>query len=120
MNVFVCSRMGLALVLVAAALSARAWDYEPHRVINQLALATLPTNFPAFVRAPGAAERIAFLGGEPDRWRNMTGDLTLSHFNGPDHYIDLEDLEAVGLTPQTLPIFRYDLVASVARARAAH
>jgi hypothetical protein len=107
-------------MLLGAALSARAWDYEAHRVVNELALAALPTNFPAFVRAPGAAERIAFLSGEPDRWRNMTGDLTLSHFNGPDHYIDLEDLRPAGLTPETLPIFRYDLVAKLALARAAH
>lgn len=112
-------RAGLCAVALAT-FTARAWDYEAHRVINQLALAALPTNFPAFVRAPAAAERIAFLAGEPDRWRNMTTDLTLSHFNGPDHYLDLEDLEHCGLTPQTLPIFRYDLVAKLALARAAN
>ena len=49
---------------------ALAWDYAVHRVVNQLALASLPTNFPAFVRTPAAGERIAFLSGEPDRWRN--------------------------------------------------
>lgn len=119
MNVVLRNLLALVILLVAAR-PGRAWDYEAHRVVNQLALAALPTNFPAFVRAPGAAERIAFLGGEPDRWRNMTGDLTLSHFNGPDHYLDLEDLQHAGLTPETLPIFRYDLVAKVALARAAH
>ena len=99
---------------------ARAWDYEAHRAINQLALASLPKDFPAFVRAPAAAERIAFLGGEPDRWRNMGDELPLSHFNGPDHYLDLEELENYRLTPQTLPIFRYDFTAKLALARAAH
>ena len=34
---------------------------------------------------------IAFLAGESGRWRNV-GDLPLKHLNGPDHYIDLEDL----------------------------
>jgi hypothetical protein len=97
-----------------------AWDYEGHRVVNQLALAALPTNFPAFVRAPAAQERIAFLGGEPDRWRNTPDELPLSQLNGPDHYIDLEELDAIGLTPQTLPIFRYDFAAKLALARAAH
>jgi hypothetical protein len=98
---------------------AVAWDYEGHRVVNQLALATLPTNFPAFVRAPEMAERVAFLAGEPDRWRNMQ-DLPLAHVNGPDHYIDLEELSLYGMNPETLPVFRYDFVAQLALVRKAH
>ena len=106
--------------------SVRAWDYEGHRAVNQLALAALPTNFPAFVRAPEAAERVAFLAGEPDRWRNQgtgsnpTDDVVLSHFSGPDHYLDLEQLADYGLTPQTVPELRYDFTAKLALARAAH
>jgi hypothetical protein len=46
--------------------------------------------------------------------------LPLTHFNGPDHYIDLEDLPLYGLTPDTLPMMRYDFVADIARARAEH
>lgn len=114
----------LAAIVSAFLLSgsqlAVAWDYEGHCVVNQLALAALPKDFPAFVRVSVAAERIAFLSGEPDRWRNMGNDLPLSHFNGPDHYLDLEQLDDYGLTPQTLPIFRYDFVAKLALARAAH
>ncbi len=97
-----------------------AWDYEGHRLITQLALAALPTTFPAFVRAPAAQERIAFLSGEPDRWRNAADDLPLSQFNGPDHYFDMEDLDAIGFTPQTLPMFRFDFAAKLTLARAAH
>lgn len=97
-----------------------AWDYEGHRIVNQLALASLPTNFPAFVRAPAAEERIAYLAGEPDRWRNVPDDLPLVHGNGLDHYIDLEELALYGLTPQTLPIFRYDFAAKLATTRAFH
>jgi hypothetical protein len=73
----------LALLQIGATL-ALAWDYEGHRAVNQLALASLPTNFPAFVREPAAAERIAFLAGEMDRWRN-TPDLPLKHYSFPDH-----------------------------------
>src|SRR3954451_2991707 len=98
---------------------AQAWDYEGHRLVNQLALASLPTNFPAFVREPAAAERVAFLAGEPDRWRNMQ-DLPLKHFNGPDHYIDLEELITYGLKPELLPVFRYDFIAQLALARKAN
>jgi hypothetical protein len=100
-------------------LAAGAWDYEGHRLVNQLALASLPTNFPAFVNQPAAAERVAFLAGEPDRWRN-TPDLPLKHFNGPDHYIDLEELGVYGLKPDLLPVFRYDFIAELALARKAH
>ena len=96
-----------------------AWDYEGHRAVNELALASLPANFGGFELTPALKNRIAFLAGEPDRWRNTT-DLTLKHFNGPDHYIDLEDLSLYGLTPETLPIMRYDFVEVITLARAAH
>src|SRR5437773_6507965 len=110
----------LALVAWAqlSLLPALAWDYEGHRVVNQLALASLPTNFPGFVHTVAAEERIAFLAGEADRWRN-TPDLALKHFNGPDHYIDLEQLTPYGLKPEMLPVFRYDFVAALAVARKA-
>lgn len=110
----------ISALLLLAAPRTRAWDYEGHRAVNQLALAALPKDFPAFVRAPAATERIAFLAGEADRWRNMPNELPLVHCNGPDHYLDLDDLGEYGLTPQTLPIFRYDFTAKLALARAAH
>src|SRR5512138_2809374 len=105
----------LALLPLAPA-PLHAWDYEAHRVVNELALASLPTNFPAFVRESAAAERIAFLAGEADRWRNVQ-DLPLRHANGPDHYIDLEQLGTYGLDPLGLPVFRYDFVAQLALIR---
>ncbi|HWH71203.1 MAG TPA: hypothetical protein VNT26_17585 [Candidatus Sulfotelmatobacter sp.] len=108
----------LAVVELGTSL-ALAWDYEGHRLVNQLALASLPTNFPAFVHTPAAAERIAFLAGEPDRWRNMQ-DLPLRHCNGPDHYIDMEELAVYGLKPELLPVFRYEFVAQLALVRHAH
>ena len=98
---------------------ARAWDYEGHHAINELALASLPTNFPAFVREPAAAERIAFLAGEMDRWRNTT-DLSLKNCSFPDHYIDMEELAEYGLKAEMLPIFRYDFVAELALFRKSH
>jgi len=102
-----------------ACTTALAWDYEGHRLVNQLALASLPADFPAFVQTPDTAERIAFLAGEPDRWRNVQ-DLPLRHCNGPDHYIDLEQLNDYGLKPESLPVFRYDFVAELGVIRQAH
>ncbi len=110
----------LTLLVAFAPLFAGAWDYEGHRTVNQIALAALPANFPAFVKTPAARERIAFLGGEPDRWRNISDDPSLMHYNGPDHYLDLEELADYGLTSETVPSLRYDLAARLALARAAH
>jgi len=107
-----------AVLLFACTVAAHAWDYEGHRVVNQIALASLPTNFPAFVKATDAAERIAFLAGEPDRWRNSP-DLALKHCNGPDHYIDLEELTDYGIKSADLPVFRYDFIGQLAIKRAA-
>ena len=100
--------------------SVCAWDYEGHRAVNQLALFALPTNFPAFVKTPEARERIAFLAGEPDRWRNISDDPSLSHCSGPDHYLDLEELGDYGMTPATVPALRYDFTAKLAIMRAAY
>jgi hypothetical protein len=106
-------------VLAFVQLDARcawAWDYEGHRVINQIALASLPTNFPAFVKTAKARERIAFLAGEPDRWRNPQ-EYTLNHVNQPDHFIDMEYLANFDMKPETVSSYRYDFVSQLAAAR---
>ena len=110
--------LALALAIVAVPQS-RGWDYEGHRLINQLALDTLPQDFPSFVRTAEARERIGFLAGEPDRWRN-TPDLELKHDNNPDHYFDFELLEAYQLEAARISPFRYEFTAQLALARAAH
>jgi hypothetical protein len=122
--------MRLKLLTVAAGLGAlvlpaRGWDYEGHHAVNELALASLPDEFPAFALTWEARGRIAYLGGEPDRWRNETNlrngtGLALGHASGPDHYLDLEDIRLYDLTPDRLPPLRYDFVADIAQARAAH
>ena len=112
-------RLVLVALLFTAALDVRAWDYAGHRIVNELALAGLPADFPAFVKTPEASARIAFLAGEPDRWRNIS-DLPLKHDNGPDHYLDMEDLEDVGIPLEKLSEFRYVFAAQLSAARAAH
>lgn len=107
----------VALLTVVPVL--RAWDYEGHRMVNQLALAALPADFPGFVHEPETAERIAFLSGEPDRWRNNS-DLPVKHYNALDHYLDLEQLEWAGLDPQRVSDLRYVFVVDFSTGRAAH
>ncbi len=115
------------LTLGVLTLNANAWDYEGHRTVNELALAALPANFPAFVLEPAARDRVVFLAGEADRWRNITDvratpqrGLELGHCSGPDHYLDLEEIAEYDLTPATLPPFRYQFAAAITKARLEH
>jgi hypothetical protein len=117
---FSFGRFAAGLVFSFAATAAlHAWDYAGHRMVNQVALAALPDDFPAFVREAATAERIAFLAGEPDRWRNIS-DLPLKHFNGLDHYFDAEEPPQAGIALEALPSLRYQFVAAFAAGRAEH
>lgn len=105
----------LAFVVV---LPLRAWDYEGHRTVNLLALDSLPVSFPAALRDAAARERVAFLAGEPDRWRN-TNDKPLRHLNGLDHYFDMEYLaDYYAMSAASLSPFRYEFTAQMAVVRA--
>jgi hypothetical protein len=108
----------IAAILVGAHTPdvAFAFDYEGHRTINQLALSCLPADYPPFVREAAMAERIVFLSGEPDRWRNST-DNTFKHWNAPDHYFDLDDLPPLGLAENKLPAFRHLFTMQLAEAQ---
>jgi hypothetical protein len=113
-----------AVSLLAATLFstiAHAWDYEGHRIVNQLALASLPKEYPQFVHAVAHAERVAFLSGEPDRWRNAP-DLPLKQSGGSwsDHFCDVEYLPAAGISLDTVTSFRYDFIVQFAAGRAAN
>lgn len=112
--------LALCSLAFVAVLPLQAWDYEGHRAVNQLALASLPTNFPAALRDAAAQERVAFLAGEPDRWRNLqTTDRSFRHVNGLDHYFDVEYLaDYYGMTAATLSPFRYEFTAQMAAVRA--
>lgn len=110
----------LLLVALLPAAVVQAWDYHGHRTVNQLALAALPADFPAFVLQPGNAERIAYLSGGPDRWRNVDPWLRQAGPSWTDHFLDIEQLTAAGLDPHNLPSLRYDFALAFAAGRAAN
>ncbi len=113
--------MLLWVALVAVSGVAQAWDYAGHRMVNRAALDSLPREFPDFVREPAVAERIMFLSGEPDRWRNVSESIMKqSGGSWSDHFIDLEQLPKAGIDPQTVTSFRYDFIVSFAVGRALH
>jgi hypothetical protein len=78
--------------------AAHAWGNEGHRMINRLAVTTLPADVPAFLRAPAAADEIEYLGPEPDRWRSKA-EPELVAAQAPEHFIDLELADALGPMP---------------------
>jgi hypothetical protein len=111
----------LAVIVAAMSTSGRAWDYEGHRIVNQLALASLPREYPQFVHAVAHAERVAFLAGEPDRWRNAP-DYPLKQSGGSwsDHFCDVEYLPMAGIDLDKVTSFRYDFIVQFAAGRAAN
>ncbi len=112
-----------AVLAVAFALltpAARAWDAEGHRIVNALALASLPADFPAFVHEPANAERVAFLANVPDRWRNVDPWLRQSGGSWCDHFLDIEQLADAGLDAHAVPSLRYDFALQFAVGRATH
>lgn len=114
---FVCR--AVFLICVCTAVETFGWDYSSHRCVNLLALDGLPADFPSFVRTRDARERIAFLSGEPDRWRNVE-DLSLKHSGALDHYIDIEYLDDAGLDVKTISPLRYEFAAAFAAGRKRH
>src|SRR3974377_2402405 len=83
----------LVLVLTNA---AWPWGNEGHMMINRVAAEKLPADVPSFLR--NAEEQLAYLGPEPDRWREKS-ELALKLSQEPDHFIDLELVEGMTLPP---------------------
>jgi hypothetical protein len=105
-------RAALAVTVLVCLLSqpsnAHAWGNEGHRLINRLAASTLPADVPAFLRSEAAVSEIEYLGPEPDRWRS-SAERELGAAQAPEHFIDLEQADALGPLPRN----RLDFEAKV-------
>jgi hypothetical protein len=78
---------------------AHAWGNDGHRMINRLAVTNLPADAPAFLRSPAALDEIEYLGPEPDRWRSPA-EPELEAAQAPEHFINLEQADALGPLPE--------------------
>jgi hypothetical protein len=87
------------------------WGSDGHMYVNQVAAQKLPSDVPAFVR--GAVAELAYLGPEPDRWRDGS-DPALKSAQEPDHYIDLERIDWL----ERLPEGRYEYYQKLYEKRA--
>jgi hypothetical protein len=107
------------MVVAGAASIAGAWGAHGHRIVTRLALDGLGPDLPAWLHDTPVVERIAEQSNEPDRWRN-TKRVAIGHEANPEHYIDVDDLDPLGLTLAGLPEFRYDYMKAMVRARLEH
>lgn len=111
-------RLLAALAVCASASVAGAWDCYGHRLITTLALefTTASPKAPSWMKEPSTLAQIADQACTPDRWRSTKmGQIT--HLNNPDHYLDLEDLGAYGLTLQTVPPLRNEFIKALVLAK---
>jgi len=107
--------VAVTMVPLMTVLPSFGWGADGHSMINRLAAANLPKDVPAFLRDGSALDTMAWLGPEPDRWRNRAeGELDAEQ--APDHFIDLERADLVG----TLPMRRYDFIRDLAKEQKAH
>jgi hypothetical protein len=88
------------------------WGNEGHTYVNRVAAQKIPGSMPKFLRR--AVTEIAYLGPEPDRWRNPA-EYALKNSQEPDHFIDLE--RVAWLDP--LPRGRYEFLRKLYEKRAA-
>jgi hypothetical protein len=91
------------LIIFVLVNSAWPWGNDGHMMINRVAAAKLPLDVPAFLR--NAAEQLAYLGPEPDRWREKS-EYALKMSQEPDHFIDLELVEGMTLPPDRYSYYR--------------
>ncbi len=103
--------MLIALILFQSQASF-AWGNEGHTYINRVAAQKIPASMPKFLLR--AVVEIAYLGPEPDRWRNPA-EFALKNAQEPDHFIDLE--RVAWLDP--LPHGRYEFYRKLYEKRAA-
>lgn len=105
------STLSMAMVLLQCDF-AFAWGNEGHTFINRVAVQKIPASMPRFLRRNIA--EIAYLGPEPDRWRNPA-EFALKNSQEPDHFIDLE--RVAWLNP--FPRGRYEFFRKLYEKRAA-
>jgi hypothetical protein len=80
--------------------------------LNRAAAQKIPASMPAFLRR--AVRQIAYLGPEPDRWREAS-EPALKGAQEPDHFVNLDRLAGL----RELPATRYEFFRYLEGRRAA-
>ena len=107
-----------ALALAASAGAAWAWGATGHRLIGAVAMQSLPTELPAFLRTPETVAAIGELAREPDRSKGAgqphDADFDTSHFVDltEDGHVFNENGPLIGNMPRS----RHDYDVLLAKA----
>jgi hypothetical protein len=83
------TRLSLIASLALVPVAAFGWGQDGHRIIGQLAVQTLPTDLPGFLRTQDAAALVGYLSPEPDRIRGAGDEQDAEH--DPAHFVDVSD-----------------------------
>jgi len=94
--------VAVAVLVVLIPIVAITWGNDGHMAINRVAVQKLPADVPPFLR--NAAEHIAYLGPEPDRWREKL-EPQLKYSQEPDHFMDMELVDWMGKLPPDRYLF---------------
>jgi hypothetical protein len=111
-------RSSVSLTFFVSLLSIQlcfGWGKDGHRIINRVAIETLPADVPAFLRSARAIREVEYLGPEPDRWRS---EQDLNSAQAPEHFIDLELADMA--FPRGLPERRFDFIHDLYAAQISH
>ncbi len=111
-RLFLVLSLSLGLVPVAAL----AWGGSGHRMIGQVAIESLPSDLPGFLRNPRAATDVGELAREPDRWKGA--GKVHDQNRDPGHFVDLSDDGTIlgGPRLENLPTTRKDYEAALKAA----
>ena len=110
-------RLAAAVALVPLMLVQQsfAWGHDGHSMINQVAVASLPTDVPEFLRSKAAQEAAYFYGPEPDHWREKTEPYLYAAIS-PEHFLDMEYTTVLSEFPHD----RFKYLDALEKALAAH
>jgi hypothetical protein len=104
-------------VLALFAPLAWGWDGYGHRMITRVAVQGLSSDMPEWLKDEKTVFASADMAQTPDRWRSVRVPQ-LKHLNDPDHYLDVEDLDSLGMSLETMPPLRNEFIRAIERARA--
>ncbi len=104
--------LAVAVLVGLVPLIAGSWGNEGHMAINRVAAQKLPADMPPFLK--NAADHLAYLGPEPDRWREKL-EPQLKYAQEPEHFMDMELVDWM----DKLPPDRYLFVRAIYEHRAA-
>lgn len=103
--------LAIAVFISLVSSIAISWGNEGHMAVNKIAAQKLPADMPQFLKT--SADRVAYMGPEPDRWREKM-ESTLKYAQEPEHFMDMELVDFM----QPLPKDRFLFIKAVNQHRA--